>query len=197
MPHRKDLVDKKRVILYSYYMVLFRKIDLPFVKKLFIAGVLLSALSIYFMGVAGSPLDKQAILALEFVLTEENAGTIMQGWGETERSAAVTQTYIDFIFIFAYTVSLTTLWLYIIHAFLERPWSGFIQFTGAILILASILAGLYDVIENLFLLDILRGGGHPAPIITTVFAAFKWLLVLPSLVLGALLGAFALILSGR
>jgi hypothetical protein len=169
--------------------------NLPTLKRIFLISIFFCMLTMVAMGIIVKPLNKIEtgnILELEFMLTEENAHEVMAGWGETERNAAINSTYVDYFFILTYVFSLSSLWILITIYQKNHPWSGFIQFSGALFVLASIFAGLYDLVENIFLINVLNGAGHPAPLITTVFSVLKWSLVLPSLFFGLIAGVFTI-----
>ena len=176
-------------------MEFFKIINPSVIGKALVIFTIISIATMVWMMKLGKPLQKGSILALELVLSEKNAEKIMDKWGENEKKSAIAQTYVDFLFILGYSVSISCLWLLIIHYQSAQPWSGFFQFVGAIFILFVILAGLYDVVENIYLIKVINGNGHPAPIITTVFAFMKWLLVLPALFTGIVIGIYTLIIQ--
>ncbi len=87
------------------------------------------------------------ILDLEFAWTAAQASTILTAWGSTLIPLEVQGTYLDFVFIPSYVTLIAGLTL-----LLTRRFTGRAKTLGFLLVLATLLAGVLDVVENLYLL---------------------------------------------
>ncbi len=95
---------------------------------------------------------KAGIVALEFAKTKQRAGEIINTWGKAGlQQHAINNTYIDFIFIFFYSLFLFSAnWLFSIkqHSVIKKA--------TQLIALCGLTAGLLDIIENFFLLKMLH-----------------------------------------
>ncbi len=151
-----------------------------------IVSMILAIALVSFMGsldASGPWKQIQQILRLEFVLTETNAENLLT---ELNIDAFRKATYIDFAFIPTYTIFITSLWLLIIENKKNLVRSYYIY--GTLFIISIILAGIFDIFENIFILKVLYGAKQPAQFLTTVFASLKFALFLPSLLIGLVTG---------
>lgn len=134
-------------------------------KQLFIlivavAGTLLLAMM---MRDQGGPLvtcnTPQGILNLEFAATPTAANAVVSEWqvakcvnGPTLVATAIANTKLDFVFIFFYV-----LFFYMTSLILGQSLPGIVGKLGLWLRWGSVLAGLLDVLENLFMFNTLNG----------------------------------------
>lgn len=95
---------------------------------------------------------KAGIVALEFAKTKQRADEITSTWSNAGlQQHAINNTYIDFVFIFFYSLFLFSAnWLFSI-----KQYSVSKKITQLIA-LCGLTAGLLDIIENFFLLKMLH-----------------------------------------
>jgi hypothetical protein len=120
------------------------------VKFSFIATLIM----IFIMQFQGKILKEKGfnIVSFELAKTPSQAETIMIQWGETGVEAARLNTFIDFFFILAYAS-----FGYFASLILTEndPYST-VKRTGKIMAQGMIVAGAFDVIENLAMLQTLN-----------------------------------------
>ena len=112
------------------------------------------------------------ILDYEFAWTSSRAETILSVWGSEGIDFQVSAIYWDFLFIVGY-VSLA--FGLIVIAF--RKSEGKIQSIGTFMTLTPFLTGIFDVIENLFLISIANtptSVTEPHPLIASLSATIKF-----------------------
>lgn len=116
-----------------------------FIATLFMVGV---------MQFQGKPLKDLGahIVQFELAKTPLNAEKMMHIWGESGISTAQWNTYIDFIFIAAYA----SLGYFCSLLLTEKSPNPFILGLGRTMAFSMVLAGLFDIIENLFMLKTLE-----------------------------------------
>lgn len=135
------------------------------------------------MAKTGAPLKTPAtplgILDLEFAYDSSKAAAVINAWMPVDASpgiipAAKTNTYFDFLFLFFYSF-----FLFLACRRIADHSGGLIQKAGNLIASGALLAGLFDIIENLGMLVTL--GGHVSGTIaflTTFFSVIKWILAL-------------------
>ena len=132
------------------------------------------------------------IVDYELAYTSEKAGTILNAWGESGRTAARDSLIIDFPFMSAYAVLIGGLTL----VFARRV-SGRMQTIGLILALGQLGAAVFDGIENMMLLLILNTPPDAIavgpPLIAGVSASIKFGLIVAGLVYWLIAGVILLI----
>lgn len=112
-----------------------------------------------------TPVSKAGIVSLEVAKTKETASAIINYWNENGLlRRAITNTYIDFIFIIFYSLFLYSYCFFI--SFKQKPWAATISRTLAI---AALSAGLCDVFENYCMLQMMEQS------VTSAYAFFSWL----------------------
>lgn len=94
------------------------------------------------------------IVAFELAGTQERAQAIMAGWGAVNCQRAPRQTYLDFVFLVLYSLTLALGCGLAARAF--APGSG-LTTLGPYLAWAQVDDGLLDVLENVALIRLLRG----------------------------------------
>ncbi len=112
-----------------------------------------------------TPVSKAGIVSLELAKTTEQSTIIIDQWKKAQVvEQAISNTYIDFGFILFYALFLYAFCFYISTK--QQPWAASISRTLAV---AALTAGLCDVIENYFMLQLLEGT------ITSTYAFLSWL----------------------
>lgn len=115
------------------------------------------------------------IIAFELAHTPGRAAEIVETWGRDGIAAARLQTYLDFGFLMLYSNAIALGVISIMSAAADR---SFIPGLGRALAYGQWVAGLFDAVENLALLQILNGDvGSPWPQIAYYFATIKFALV--------------------
>ncbi|MFX0074081.1 MAG: hypothetical protein ACFE96_01455 [Candidatus Hermodarchaeota archaeon] len=90
------------------------------------------------------------ILDFEFAWTKEQILTIFTYWGTSGMALQEAGVYWDFLYIIGYVIPLFALILYIVRRFEDR-----LATIGLYMSLTPVLAGVFDVIENINLLIML------------------------------------------
>ncbi len=120
------------------------------------------ATSVYYYG----------ILDFEFAWTKEQILTIFTTWGPLGMELQEAGVYWDFLYIFGYVVPLFALILYI-----SRKLEDTLAKIGLYMSLAPILAGIFDLIENINLLIMLNESPNFTsfvPLIASLSATIKF-----------------------
>ena len=120
-------------------------------------------------------LTNLGVLDLEFAWTAERIDLIFSIWNAEGISRQIIVTIIDFFYIFCYCVILIGLILLVARKLHDR-----FQKIEIMMILFPIMAGVFDVIENIFLLIMLGANQSlmPAfPLITSISATIKFILI--------------------
>lgn len=142
---------------------------------------------LYVMASTGRPLQTTAtplgILNLEFAYSSEKVNTVIDAWspgrsdGRDNIKIAIKNTWLDFIFLFFYSLLLFYACMIISAAF-----SGFFQKLGLIMAMGALNAGLLDIAENAGMLISLNGfTSNSISMFTAICAAIKWLFALSAL----------------
>jgi hypothetical protein len=112
-----------------------------------------------------TPVSKAGIVSLELAKTTEQATLIINEWEEeVVVKQAITNTYIDFVFILFYALFLYAYCFFISTK--QQTWAATVSRTLAI---AALTAGLCDVLENYCMLQLLQQS------VTATYALFSWL----------------------
>ena len=128
------------------------------------------------------------ILDFEFAWTKEQILTIFSIWGEDGRILQAAGVYWDFLYIFGYAIPLFALIL-----FFSRKLEDRVATIGFYMSLTPIVAGIFDLIENINLLIMLNMTPDFAsfvPLITSISATIKF----GFLIVGAIFFLVALVL---
>src|SRR3954447_2127833 len=128
--------------------------------------------------VLGPPPGTPGQLCFELTFTRKRAEKIIDAWKRANAlKAARNAIYADFPFLVAYGVMIATAGSAAGRGF-DEPSSG------AAITWIGLLAPLFDAVENVGLLRMLkRGAGQPLPAITSTVSAVKWLLLAAAIVL--------------
>lgn len=128
------------------------------------------------------------ILDFEFAWTKEQILTIFSTWGPLGMALQEAGVNWDFLYIFGYTIPLFALILYLSRRLVDR-----MATIGLYMSLTPILAGIFDLIENINLLIMLNDTPNFAsfvPFIASISATIKFGL----LFIGAIFFLIALVL---
>ncbi len=150
--------------------------------------VILLTINILIFGPLAYSGGMYGILDFEFAWTEEQILTIFDFWGTEEMTAQAAGVYWDFLYIVGYTVPLFALILLI-----SRKLNDNMLNIGLYMSLTPIIAGIFDIMENINLLIMLNEGSEFAsfvPLIASLSATIKF----GFLIVGAIFLLVALIL---
>lgn len=151
-----------------------------------LAGTLFFLLLLRWQGrqlnTAASP---AGIVSLELAATAEKTSAILNGWEKQKLTGkARNNIMIDFLFIPFYA-----LLFYTLCGSISVQYKGRAATVGVLLAFCALIAGLFDVVENLLMLLGTFSGVTPATAaLTAFFASAKFFLLVISLVYVALLG---------
>lgn len=112
------------------------------------------------------------ILDFEFAWTKEQILTIFATWGPLGMELQAAGVYWDFLYIFGYTIPLFALILY-----LSRRLEDKFATIGLYMSLTPLIAGIFDLIENINLLIMLNDTPNFAsvvPLIASISATVKF-----------------------
>lgn len=162
-----------------------KKYTIPF----FLLG---SLLMVYVMTKTGAPLKTAAtplgILDLEFAYNSSKVTTVIDAWTSSNNiTTAKNNTWLDFIFLFFYS-----LFLFFACKKIARAFNGTVTKAGNMVAQGALVAGFLDILENTGMLLSLHG--HTSGFFafcTTFFSIIKWGLAIIA-VLYVLTGALVL-----
>jgi hypothetical protein len=115
------------------------------------------------------------ILDYEFAWNASNAFNILTTWGESGVNSQVTAIYWDFLFIIGYVSLAFSLIVLALRKSGEK-----VQMIGTYIAITPFLTGIFDVIENIFLLIMASDPGSIAssfPLIASLSATIKFILL--------------------
>jgi hypothetical protein len=152
----------------------------------------------YVMGKQGAPLSKHAttkhggIICLELAYNNTKTQAILDDWnvvntdGVTSVEVARKNTYLDFIFIFFYS-----LFLFTSSKAVNKKFGGWFGRQGKWISKGALLAGCMDMLENGGMLLSLNGkGSDMISLATAISSSIKWALVIVA-VIYVFMGAIA------
>lgn len=132
---------------------------------------------------AMSPADERmqdtggpGIVPFELAGSQDRADEILAEWGEDGQDAARESLWIDFGFLVAYGAFLTFALAAIRDLARERGWRRLAAIGGAIVSFGA-LGAAFDALENICLLLTIEGSGAAFPLLATIFASFKFILL--------------------
>ena len=125
-----------------------------------------------------TPATPKGILDLEFACNTAKATIVTTAWTPNNAidniSAAKTNTYLDFIFLFFYS-----LFLFFTSKKIARISGGWFGKAGLLLAKGALVAGILDVLENAGMLYTLSGNfSGTVTLFTTTCSLIKWGLAL-------------------
>jgi hypothetical protein len=146
---------------------------------LLFAGVLAMMVVMAISGATlNTPKTPYGILNLEFAYNSAKATYVINAWTGIipidNVFAAIINTWLDYIFLFFYS-----LFLYHLCKWLSNYFSGTLLMTGRFLAKAALVAGVLDMLENAGMLITLHGHiSDTTTLLTALSSSIKWLLVL-------------------
>ncbi len=146
-------------------------------------GLIASGVATVVLLLAMSPSDQRmkdtggpGIVPFELSGSQDRADEIFAEWGEEGRDAARESLWIDFGFMLAYGTFLTLALLMTRDLAGKRGWRR-LAALGAIVVSFGALSAAFDALENICLLLTLGGAGGAFPLLATIFAACKFVLL--------------------
>jgi len=138
--------------------------------------VVIIGLMRYFDAFLVNSVCKSGIVSFEFAKDLENSKSIINSWNAASIKAAYSSLILDFLFLIVYASFIGLL----IHKIVKRTKENFfISKLGVLLIWGIFLAALFDVIENVALLNLLSGNLNQVwSSIAYYFAVLKFALIL-------------------
>ncbi|HWM64073.1 MAG TPA: hypothetical protein VNP96_08830 [Solirubrobacterales bacterium] len=150
---------------------------------------------------AMSPADERmqdtggpGIVPFELTGGQDRADEILAEWGEEGQDAARESLWIDFGFLLAYGAFLTLALAAVRDLARDRGWRR-LAAIGGVVVSFGALGAAFDALENACLLLTLDGAGAAFPLLATIFAACKFVLLTTAIVY--LLAGLAMRLRSR
>ena len=125
---------------------------------------------------------------------QDRADEILAEWGEDGQDAARESLWIDFGFLLAYGTFLTLAVAAIRDLAGERGWRRLARI-GRVVVSFGALVAAFDAFENICLLLTLDSDGSAFPLLATIFASCKFILL--TVTIAYLLAGMAMRLRGR
>lgn len=116
------------------------------------------------------------MVPFELTAGQERADEILAEWGEEGQDAARESLWIDFGFLLAYGAFLTLALAATRDLARERGWRR-LAAIGAVVVSFGALGAAFDALENICLLLTIDGTGAAFPLLATIFAACKFILL--------------------
>jgi hypothetical protein len=107
---------------------------------------------------------------------QHRADEILSEWGDDGRDAAREQLWIDFGFMLAYGSFLTFALTTVLDMARKRGWRR-LAAVGGVVVFFGALGACFDALENICLLFTLGGAGAALPLLATIFATCKFVLI--------------------
>ena len=146
-------------------------------------GLIASAIASLLLLAAMAPADQRmqdtggpGIIPFELTGGEDRAQEILAEWGEEGQDAARESLWIDFGYLIAYGVFFTLALAATRDLARERGWPR-LAWVGQRIVLFGALGAAFDVLEDICLLLTLDGAGAAFPVLATVFAICKFILL--------------------
>ena len=146
-------------------------------------GLIAAAVATALLLLAMSPSDQRmqdtggpGIVPFELAGSQQRADEILGEWGEEGQDAARESLWIDFGFLVAYGAFLTLLLAAARDLAVGRGWPR-LGAIGRIFISFGVLAAAFDALENVCLLLTLDDAGAAFPLLATIFATCKFILL--------------------
>jgi hypothetical protein len=125
---------------------------------------------------------------------QDRADEILAEWGDDGQDAARQQLWIDFGFLLAYGTFLTLALAAIRDLARNRGWLRLASI-GGIVVYFGALCAAFDALENICLLLTIDGAGASFPLLATIFATCKFILLIAAI--AYLVAGLAMRLLGR
>lgn len=134
------------------------------------------------------------IVPFELTGGQDRADEILAEWGNEDQDAARESLWIDFGFLLAYGTFLTLALAATRDLARQRDWRRLAAIGGVVVSFGALVAS-FDALENICLLLTIDGAGAALPLLATIFAACKFVLL--GLAIAYLLAGLVLRLRGR
>jgi ABC-type glycerol-3-phosphate transport system substrate-binding protein len=145
-------------------------------------GLIATAIASLALLAAMSPAEERmkdngpGMVTFELSGGQERADEILAEWGDEGQDAAREQIWIDYGFLLAYGAFLTLALASTRDLARERGWARMAA-SGRFVVYFGALAAAFDAIENTCLLLTLDGSGAAFPLLATIFAGCKFVLL--------------------
>jgi hypothetical protein len=145
-------------------------------------GLIASGIASVVLLLAMSPAEERmqdngpGMITFELTGGQDRADEILAEWGDEGQNAAREQLWIDFAYLLVYGAFLTLALRAVRDMARERGWRRLTAIGGVVVWLGVLVAG-FDAIENICLLLTLDGAGAAFPLLATIFASCKFLLL--------------------
>lgn len=164
-------------------------------------GLIASAVATVVLFAAMAPSDQRmqdtggpGMVPFELTGGQDRADEILAEWGEDGQDAARESLWIDFGFLLAYGTFLTLALTTTRDLIRKRGWQR-LAAIGGVVVSFGALGAAFDALENVCLLLTLSGAGAAFPLLATIFAATKFILL--GLAIAYLLIGITMRLLGR
>ena len=146
-------------------------------------GLIASGIASLILLLAMSPAENRmkdtggpGMVPFELTGGQDRADEILAEWGEDGQDAARESLRIDFGFLLAYGTFLTLALASVRDVARSRGWRR-LATIGGVVVSFGALGAAFDALENICLLLTLDGAGAALPLLATIFAACKFLLL--------------------
>jgi hypothetical protein len=146
-------------------------------------GLIASGIAVAILFLAMSPAEQRmtdsggpGMVPFELTGGQDRASEILVEWGDDGRSVAREQLWIDFGFLLAYGTFLTLALAATRDLARDRGWRQ-LSAIGRVVVLFGALGAAFDALENVCLLLTLDGAGAAFPLLATIFATCKFVLL--------------------
>jgi hypothetical protein len=150
--------------------------------------LLASGIATVILLLAMSPADERmkdtggpGIVPFEVTGGQHRADEILAEWGDDGRDAARESLWIDFGFLVAYGTFLTLALAAARDLARQRAWRRMAAI-GGVVVSFGVLVAAFDALENICLLLTLDGAGAAFPLLATIFATCKFVLLATAIV---------------
>jgi hypothetical protein len=164
-------------------------------------GLIASGIATVILLLAMSPAEQRmkdsggpGMVPFELTGGQDRADEILAEWGEDGQDAARQSLWIDFGFLLAYGTFLSLALAASRDLARERDWRRLAAIGGAIVSFGALVAG-FDALENICLLLTIGGSGAAFPLLATIFASCKFILL--AVAIAYLLAGLAMRLRSR
>lgn len=134
------------------------------------------------------------IVPFELTGGQDRADEILAEWGEDGQDAARESLWIDFGFLLAYGTFLTLALAATRDLARQHDWRR-LAAIGGVVVSFGALAAAFDALENICLLLTIDGAGAALPLLATIFATCKFVLLAATI--AYLFAGLAMRLRGR
>lgn len=164
-------------------------------------GLIASGIAAVILLLAMAPAEERmtdsggpGMVSFELAGGQDRADEILAEWGEDGQDAARESLWIDFGFMLAYGVFLTLALAATRDLAIARGWDP-LAAIGRVVVSFGALGVAFDAIENICLLLTVDGAGTAFPLLATIFASCKFVLLAIAIVY--LLAGLAMRLRNR